>query len=136
MPPKTSGMPIRTVKIFRISLCTCKKVAENGAFGNCFRHPFHQTPTRASGRFDLILVSNAPKRPESLHRRTVAHVFDIQSYSPSPPPPFLRGTCFGSKSSVPKMDFSRSTLRIMARGIHRAVLPTGLRPHLPFHHRH
>ena len=33
------------------------------------------------------------------------------------PPPFLRGSYFGSTSSIPKMDFSLSTLRIMARGI-------------------
>jgi hypothetical protein len=36
------------------------------------------------------------------------------------------------------MDFSPSTLRIMARGIYRAVLPTGLRLRLrlrlPIHH--
>ena len=29
------------------------------------------------------------------------------------------------------MDLSLSTLRIMARGIYRTVLPTGLRPGLP-----
>src|SRR2546423_10740140 len=57
----------------------------------------------------------------------------MHSHPPSPPSPFLRGTYFGSTSSVPKMDSSRSTLRIMARGIHRTVLPTGLRPHLPIH---
>jgi hypothetical protein len=32
--------------------------------------------------------------------QTVAHVLDI--HLPSPPPPFLRGTYFGSTSSVPK----------------------------------
>jgi hypothetical protein len=31
------------------------------------------------------------------------------------------------------MDFSPSTLRIMARGIYRAVLPTGLRPRPAIH---
>jgi hypothetical protein len=30
----------------RLSLCTCEKAAENGAFGSCFRHPFHHAPTR------------------------------------------------------------------------------------------
>ena len=67
--------------------------------------------------------------------QSVAHVFDIHSHSPSPPPPFLRGAYFGSTSSVPKMDLSPSTLRIMARGIYRTVLPTGLRPRLPIHRR-
>jgi hypothetical protein len=33
------------------------------------------------------------------------------------------------------MDTSPSTLRIMARGIYRTVLPTGLRPRLPIHRR-
>jgi hypothetical protein len=47
----------------------------------------------------------------------------------------LRGTYFGSTSSVPKMDSSPSTRRIMARGIYRTVLPTGLRPRLPIHRR-
>jgi hypothetical protein len=89
-------------------------------FRRCFQHPFHRTQT---------------PRLESLHRKTVAHVFDIHSHSPSPPPPFLRGAYFGSPSSVPKMDLSSSTLRIMARGIYRTVLPTGLRPRLPIHRR-
>jgi hypothetical protein len=33
------------------------------------------------------------------------------------------------------MDLSPSTLRIMARGVYRTVLPTGLRPRLPIHRR-
>ena len=33
------------------------------------------------------------------------------------------------------MDLSPPTLRIMARGIYRTVLPTGLRPRLPIHRR-
>jgi len=45
---------------YYISHCTCEKAAENGAFGCCFRHPFHHTPTRASGRFNLFLGSGAP----------------------------------------------------------------------------
>jgi hypothetical protein len=35
----------------------------------------------------------------------------------APSPPFLRGSYFGSTNSIPKMDSSLSTLRIMARGI-------------------
>jgi hypothetical protein len=38
-------------------------------------------------------------------------------------------------SFVPKTDLSPSTLRIMARGIYRTVLPTGLRPRLPIYRR-
>ena len=51
------------------------------------------------------------------------------------PTPLLRGTYFGSTSSVPKMDPSPPTLRIMARSIYRTVLPAGLRPRLPIHRR-
>ena len=51
-------------------LGTCERAAENSAFGSCFRHPFHRTPTRASARFNLFkaLARRAPR--ESLHRRT------------------------------------------------------------------
>jgi hypothetical protein len=59
------------------------------------------------------------------------HVFDIHSHSP-----FLKGTYLSSTSSVPKIDSSPSTLRIMARGVYRTTLPTGLRPHLLIHRRH
>jgi hypothetical protein len=105
----------------RISLGTCEKAAENSAFGTCFRHPFHHTPTHASGRFNLFLGSGAPSASTA---ETVVHVFDIH-----------RGTYFGSTSSVPKMDSSPSTLRIMARGIYRTVSRTGLRHRLPIHRR-
>jgi hypothetical protein len=40
---------------------------------------------------------------------------------------------FGSTSSVPKMDFSPSTWRIIAYGTYRTALPMGLRPRLPIH---
>jgi hypothetical protein len=123
---------VDTVNI-RISLGTCEKAAENGAFGTCFRHPFHRPQTRASGRFNLFLGSGAP----SAQRASTAEplfTFSISTLTHPPHlPPFLRGTYFGSTSSVPKMDSSPSTLRIMARGICRTVLPTGLRPRLPIH---
>src|SRR4051812_32069972 len=47
---------------------TCEKAAENDAFGSCFRHPFHHTPTRASARFNhfYALARQAPREP---HRR-------------------------------------------------------------------
>ena len=41
--------------VYPISLGTCEKAAENGAFGGCFQHPFHRTQTRASGRFTVAL---------------------------------------------------------------------------------
>jgi hypothetical protein len=118
-----------------ISLCICEKVAENGAFGGCFRHPFHHTLTGYELTALTLFRLQRAKRPESLRRRTVAHVFDIHSHSLSLPPHFLRGTYIGSTSSVPKMDSSPSTLRIMARGTYRTVSLTGLRPRLPIHRR-
>jgi hypothetical protein len=52
--------------------------------------------------------------------------------SPSPPPlPFFQSNVFGSSSSVPKIDFSSSILRVMARDTNETVFLTGLRPHLP-----
>jgi hypothetical protein len=75
----------------RISLCTCEKAAENGAFGSCFRHPFHRTPTRASGRFNLFLGPGAP----SAQRASTAEPLLIFSTStlthPSHLPPSLEG---------------------------------------------
>jgi hypothetical protein len=109
----------------RISLCTCEQAAENSAFGSGFRQLFHHTPTRASGRFNLFLGSGAP---------TVAHILDIHSHAPSPPP-VLRETYFGSTNSVPKIDSSPSTLRVVARGKYRTVLPTAIRRCLPLHRR-
>ena len=103
-------------RINRISLCICEKAAENDAFGSCLRHPFHHNPTRTSGRFNLFLGSS----PESLHCR------NIHSH------PFLRGTYFGSTSSVPKMDSSPSTLRIMARCIYRTVFANWPSPSPPY----
>jgi hypothetical protein len=104
-------------------LCICERVAENGAFGSCFRH-LSTTPQPAS------LARQAPGEPppqNPFSTSTLTHSLHL--------PPFLRGTYFGSTSSVPKMDPSPSTLRVMTRGIYRTVLPTGLRPPLPVHHR-
>src|SRR5579859_4517018 len=69
----------------------------------------------------------APSAQRASPQTFVAHVFDIHSHLP---PFFLRGTYFGSTSSVPKMGSSPSTLRIMARGIY-----TGLHPYFSIHHR-
>ena len=77
----------------RISLGTCEKAAENSAFGTCFRHPFHHTPTRTSGRFNLFLGSSAPSAQRA-STVIVAHVFDIHSHSPSPPPPLSQRDLF------------------------------------------
>jgi hypothetical protein len=82
-----------------------------------------------------FLGPGAPSAQRALHRRNfVTHVFDIHFHLPSPLPPSSEGPILGSTSSIPKMDFSPSTLRFMARGIYMAVLPTGLRPRLPIHH--
>jgi hypothetical protein len=36
-------------------LGTCENAAENGGFGGCFQQPFHQSLTRAPGRFNPFL---------------------------------------------------------------------------------
>ena len=42
-------------KLNGIYLGTCDYAAENGGFGGCFRQPFHQSLTRAPGRFNPFL---------------------------------------------------------------------------------
>jgi hypothetical protein len=85
--------------------------------------------------FFSALVRQAPREPPRQNRCSrFRHPLSLKP-PPPPPPLFLRGTYFGSISSVLKMDSSPSTLRIMARGIYRVVLPTGLRPRLPIHRR-
>jgi hypothetical protein len=72
----------------QISLCTCEMVAENGAFGGCFRHPFHHTPTRTSGRFNLFLGSSAPSAQRvSTVESLLTFSTSTLTHSPSPPPP-------------------------------------------------
>src|SRR5271155_3002547 len=71
--------------IYRQSLCTCENAAENDAFGSCFRHPFHHTPTRASGRFNLFLGSGAP----SAQRASTAEPLLMFSTSTLTHPPHL-----------------------------------------------
>jgi hypothetical protein len=95
--------------------------------GGCFRHTFHHTPTHRLGRFNLFLGSSAP----SAQRASTVELlltFSTSTLTLPTSPPSSEGTYFGSTSSVPKMDSSPSTLRIMACGIYRTVLPTGLRP--------
>jgi len=115
--------------VFLTKSVPVKRWQKMAALGACFRHPFHQSPTRASGRLNHFLGSSAPS-PESLQRRPLLTFLTSTSHSPLPP--FLRGAYFGSTSSVLKMDLSPS-LRIMARGIYRTVSPTGLRPRLLIH---
>jgi len=93
-----------------ISLCTCEKVAENGCPGGCFRHLLDQSPTHTSGRFNHFLGFSASNADHSSRFR---HPLSLTLLSP----PFLRGTYFGSTGSVPKIDLSSSTLRIIACGI-------------------
>jgi hypothetical protein len=99
-------------------------------FGNLSTAPW---PARLAAL--NFLSSGAPSAQRSSTADFGAHVFDIHSHSPFPLPPVLRGTYFGSTSSVPKIDSSPSTVRIMARGIYRTVSLTALRPCLPVHHR-
>jgi hypothetical protein len=106
------------------------KVAENGGPGGCFQRPFHQSPTCPSGRFHLFLGFSAPSAQGAFNADRCSR-FRYPLSLTLLPPPFLRGTYFSSTSSVPKMDLSPSTLRIMVRGI----LPTSLRPRLPIHRR-
>jgi hypothetical protein len=84
-----------------------EKAAENGALSS--------TPQLARLAALTFFLPREPP-PQTL----LLTFFDMHSHSPSPllPPghPVLRGTYFGSTSSVPKMDPSPSTLRIMARG--------------------
>ena len=54
-------------------------------------------------------------------RATLGAVFGSPSPSPS------GATYFGPSSFIPKMDLSRSTLRVMARGIYGALSLIGLR---------
>jgi hypothetical protein len=107
--------------------------AENGASGGCFRDPFHQRPSRAPGRFNLFLgYSRQASKASSLPPRELLLTFFDVLFSLPPPLPFLfRGSYFGSSSSVPKIVFSRPTLRVMARGIYGTPSPTSLRPCLP-----
>ena len=108
------------------SLCpaflACEMVAENGRFGGCFRHPFHQSLTRAPGRFNHFLGFS--HQAFELFTARFRHLF-------FPPPHFLRGAYFSSSSSLPNMGFSPIYLRVLARSIYGIVFPTGLRPCLP-----
>jgi hypothetical protein len=104
---------------------TCGKAAENGAFGSCFRDPFRRSSTRRLAALTFF-------RPWCAQRASTAE--PLLTHPPHLSPS-SEGLILGSTSSVSKMDLSPSTLRIMARGIYRTVLPTGLRPRLPIHRR-
>src|SRR2546421_3855762 len=47
-------------KMYRISLCTCEKVAEKGRPWGPFSAPFPPEPNPPSGRFNRFLGSGAP----------------------------------------------------------------------------
>jgi hypothetical protein len=118
----------------RISLGTRENTAR---LWELFSAPFPHTPTRRLAALTFYRLQHT-KRLESLHRRKPLLTLSTSTFTPpSPFLPFLRGTYFGSTSSIPKMDSSPSTLRIMARCIYRTALPTGLRPRprLPIHRR-
>src|SRR4051794_36215852 len=49
-----------------------------------FSAPFHRSPGPRAWPLEPFLKLWRAKRPGSLHQKTVAHVFDIHSHSPSP----------------------------------------------------
>jgi hypothetical protein len=103
--------------------------AENGCFGGCFRHPFHQSLTRAPSRF-IPFLGFSRQAFQGFELSTA----DLLTFSTSfltPLPHFFRGAYFGSSSSLPKMGFSPIYLRVLARSIYGTIFPTGLRPYLP-----
>jgi hypothetical protein len=62
---------------YRISLCSCERVAEKGDFGSCFRSPLSPHPTRPRRQACQGFLEPP--------RQTVTHVFDTLPF-PSPPP--------------------------------------------------
>jgi hypothetical protein len=85
----------------RISLCTCEKAAENGAFGGCFRHPFHHTPTHTSGRFNPFLGSSAPSAQRASTVETLL-TFSISTLTLPTSPPSSEGPILAPRALSPK----------------------------------
>ena len=100
-------------------LCICKGW-QKGRLWEPFSASLPLTPTSAPVRFNPFLGPRRQACKVSLSPYG-RHVF--RHTPPSPPP-----TNFGSSSSVPKMDLSRSTLWVMAGGICRMLFPSGFRP--------
>ena len=98
------------------------KECRKGRIWELFSGPLPPHPTR---HFNLFL---GPRRQACFEPPRPWVTF---STLPSPLPSLLRATTFGSSSSVPKMDLSRSTLWVMAGGIYRMPFPSGFRPSLP-----
>ena len=62
-----------------------KRWQKTAVLGGCFRHPFYQSPSCTPGRFSLFrLLTPSCSWLLSFQFRTVAHVFEIHSHSPSP----------------------------------------------------
>jgi len=73
---------------------------------------------------------------ESEARLTLKRAKDVDTpsnliKSPFPSLTSSEGPILGSSSSLPKMGFSPTYLRVLARSIYGTVFPTGLRPYLP-----
>ena len=107
----------------------CEMVIENGRFGGCFRHPFHQSLTRAPGRFNHFLGFSRQAFQE--FELCTADLLTFSTSFLTPLPHFFGGAYFGSSSSLPKMGFSPIYLRVPARRVYGTVFSTGLRPCLP-----
>src|SRR5436305_9167313 len=80
-----------------LSLGTCEKVAENGAFWELFSASFPPHPTRAPGRFNLFLgYSRQASKASSLPPRELLLTFSTSFFSlplpPSPLPSLSRGS--------------------------------------------
>src|ERR1700733_12742528 len=111
---------MQTTETLRDISDTCEKAAESSAFGSCFRVPFHRTPTRASGRFNIFWAL-AP----SAQRASTTE--PLLTFSTSPLP---QRAYFGSTSSVPVLYpaacaaffyLSRSDTAVHSIGLHETI---------------
>jgi hypothetical protein len=114
-------------KTNNIHLGTCENAAENGGFGGCFQQPFHQSLTRAPGRFNPFLGFSRQAF------QGLEPPAGLPTFSPSfllPPPHFFRGPYF-------KLAFQNGflyDLRVLARSIYGPCsqpVPHSCLPHHP-----
>src|SRR5438045_2532155 len=91
-------------------------------FRGLFSAPFPPAPnpSRLAALTFLLGFSHQASKAFGVSTSELWFTFlDIHSYSPFfSLPSLFEASYFGSSSSVPTMDFFRSTLRVMARGTH------------------